>query len=171
MKGTLLQRMDQGIRQFVPVGLTLLLILLDAMPARLPGYAPVSPLLPIISVYYWSFCRPDLLPPAVAFALGLVNDVIMGSPLGVSSLVYLLVQGMTLSQRRLLSGRPFMVGWLGFLVIGSGAIALQWSMISMIFGHFLDLRAVLFEVLMTVSFYPLVSWLFARAQLALLKSS
>jgi hypothetical protein len=33
----------------------------------------------------------------------------------------------------------------------------------------LGVRTVLFELAMTVSFYPLLSWLFARTQLTLLR--
>ena len=169
MKGSLLQRMDQWVRQLLPFGLTLALVLVNAVPTRLPGFAPVVPLLPLIGVYYWAIYRPELLPPSVAFALGLVNDVISGTPLGVSSLVYLLTQGMTASQRRFFHSKPFLIAWWGFSLVGMGAFSLQWALVSLIVGRMLEVRAVMFEFLMTVSFYPLLGWLFARTQLALLR--
>ena len=169
MKGSFWQRMDLWIRQILPAASTLLLILLDVMPTRLPGFAPVAPLLPLISVYYWAVYRPELLPPPVAFGLGLLNDVICGTPLGVSPVVYLMLLGMTSSQRRIFSGRSFLVAWWGFILLGTAGMALQWLLVSMVFGQFLEFRTVLFELLMTLSFYPLVSWLFARTQLALMK--
>ena len=73
----------------MPSASILALMLVNALPTRLPGFAPVVPLLPLIGVYYWSIYRPDLMPPALAFGLGILNDVIAGIPLGVSSLVYL----------------------------------------------------------------------------------
>lgn len=168
MKGSPLQRMDQWVRHLLPFGLTLLLVLVNALPTRLPGFAAVAPLLPLIGVYYWAIYRPDLLPPWVAFALGLINDIIAGTPLGVSSLVYLLVQGMTSSQRRFFHGKPFLIAWWGFGLVGAGALSLQWALVSMIVGHMLDPQAVVFEFLMSLSFYPLLSWFFARTQLSLL---
>ncbi|MTJ82911.1 MAG: rod shape-determining protein MreD [Telmatospirillum sp.] len=171
MKGSLLQRLDHGIRHLVPPGLTLLLILLDAVPLHLPEFALVVPLLPLIGVYYWSIYRPDLMSPVVAFGLGIVNDVIAGTPLGVSALVYLLAQGMTASQRRFFHGKPFRIAWWGFALVGSGAFLLQWALVSLLIGHRLELHAVLFEFLMTMFSYPLLSWIFARAQLALLRSA
>jgi len=169
VKGSLLQRMDLWVRHLLPFGLTLLLVLLQAMPTRLPGFAAVAPMLPLIGVYYWSIHRPDLLPAPVAFVLALVNDIIAGTPLGVTPLVYLMVLGMTGSQRRFFLGKPFLVAWWGFALVASAAMAVEWALVSMIFGHMLEPHAVLFELIMTVSFYPLLSWFFARTQLALLR--
>ena len=170
MKGSLLQQIDLAVRQLLPVGMVLVLILVNALPTRVPGFAAVVPLLPLIGVYYWSIYRPDLMPPALAFCLGLLNDVISGIPLGVSSLLYLLVQGMTASQRRFFHGKPFRIAWWGFGLVSGGAFILQWLLASLLLGRTLELRAVGFEFLMTLSFYPLLSWLFARTQLALLRN-
>jgi len=171
VKGSLLQRVDQGVRHLMPMVLTLLLVFLDAVPVHLPAFALVVPLLPLVGIYYWSIYRPDLMPPAMAFGLGIVNDVIAGTPLGVSSLIYLLAQGMTASQRRFFHGKPFRVAWWGFGLVGSGAFLLQWVLVSALNGHRLGFHPVLFEFLMTMCIYPVLSWLFARAQLALLRSA
>ena len=45
--------------------------------------------LQLIIVYYWTLKRPDLLGSGNIFFAGVVNDVIMGLPLGTSSLTYL----------------------------------------------------------------------------------
>ena len=169
MKGSLLQRMDLWVRHLLPFGLTLLLVLFQAMPMRLPGFAAVAPMLPLIGIYYWAIYRPDLLPPSVAFLLGVINDIIAGMPLGVTPLVYLLVQGMTASQRRFFLGKPFLVAWWGFGLVVTASLCLEWALASMIFGSMLEPNAVMFELIMTFSFYPLLSWFFARTQLALLR--
>lgn len=169
MKGSALQRLDQRLRHLLPLALTLFLVLLDATPTRLPGFAAVSPMLPLIGVYYWAVFRPDLVGPAAAFALGIVHDIVAGTPLGVTPLIYLLVQGLTASQRRFFLGKHFMLVWWGFAMIAGGAVTLQWGLVSLIFGKLVAPSAVGFELLMTVCFYPLISWLFARVQLALLQ--
>lgn len=169
MKGSLLQRIDQWMRHLLPFGLTLFLVLVDAMPTHLPAFTAVAPQLPLIGVYYWAIYRPELLPPSVAFALGLVNDIIAGGPIGVSSLVYLLAQGMTTSQRKFFYGKSFLVAWWAFALIAAAAMALQWGLVSAIFGRTLEPKAVAVEFLMTASFYPLLGWLFSRVQLALVR--
>lgn len=171
MKANPFQRLDQALRHLLPFCLTLLLVLIDAMPTRLPGFAMVAPLLPLIGVYYWSIHRPELLPPSSAFLLGLVNDIIGGTPLGVTALVFLVLQGLASSQRRFFLGKPFLVAWWGFTLVAIGSVTAQWVLVSLLFGRSVDFLAVLFELLMTLFCYPLFSWLFSRTQLALLRSA
>ena len=168
MKETL-QRVDHGVRHLLPFILTLMLLLLQATPTRLPGFSSVAPMLPLIGIYYWSIHRPDLLPGAAAFLLGFVNDIIVGTPLGVNSLVYLLVQGITSSQRRFFLGKPFFVTWWGLGLTALVAIGLEWILVSMLNGVLLKPTAVLVELVMTVAVYPLLSWLLARVQHSLLR--
>src|SRR5271156_6410564 len=99
MKGSPLQRLDQRIRHALPFIATLLSILIAATPSRLPGFASIAPQLPLIGIYYWAIYRPDLLRPWAAFTLGAIADMIGGTPLGVSSLIFLTVQGVVGSQR------------------------------------------------------------------------
>ena len=47
--------------------------------------------LQIIIIYFWIIKRPYLMGPGHIFLAGLINDVIMSFPLGVSSLSYLVV--------------------------------------------------------------------------------
>ena len=47
--------------------------------------------LQIIIIYFWIIKRPGLMGPGHIFFAGLINDVIMGFPLGISSLAYLTV--------------------------------------------------------------------------------
>jgi len=160
--------MDHGVRNLLPVGMTLLLVLLSALPTHLPGFAGIFPMLALIGVYYWAIYRPDLLPASMAFCIGLAQDMVMGTPLGVASLVYLLVQSMTASQRKFFLGKPFLVAWSCFALMALAAVLLTWLLCSMLFDHLLPLGPVLFETLMTIAVYPLLSWLFGRTHSALL---
>ena len=47
--------------------------------------------LPIIIIYFWILKKPALLGTVHIFVAGLINDVVMSFPLGVSSLSYLVV--------------------------------------------------------------------------------
>ena len=47
--------------------------------------------LPIIIIYFWILKRPSILGTGHIFTAGLVNDVVMGTTLGISSLSYLVV--------------------------------------------------------------------------------
>ena len=47
--------------------------------------------LQIIIIYFWIIKRPSLMGTGHIFVAGLINDVVMGFPLGISSLSYLIV--------------------------------------------------------------------------------
>ena len=47
--------------------------------------------LPIIIIYFWILKRPSTIGTGHIFVAGIINDVIMGFPLGISSLSYLVV--------------------------------------------------------------------------------
>ena len=47
--------------------------------------------LQIIIIYFWMIKRPTLMGTGHIFVTGLINDVVMGFPLGISSLSYLVV--------------------------------------------------------------------------------
>ena len=47
--------------------------------------------LQIIIIYFWIIKRPYLMGTGHIFLVGLINDVVMGFPLGISSLSYLVV--------------------------------------------------------------------------------
>ncbi len=45
----------------------------------------------LIIIYFWSLKRPEVLGNGHVFFAGIINDVVMGTPLGLSSLSYLIV--------------------------------------------------------------------------------
>ena len=47
--------------------------------------------LQIIIIYFWILKRPGLMGTGHIFLVGLINDVVMGFPLGISSLSYLVI--------------------------------------------------------------------------------
>ena len=47
--------------------------------------------LQIIIIYFWIIKRPSLMGPGHIFLAGMINDVVMGFPLGISSLSYLII--------------------------------------------------------------------------------
>ena len=100
MKAGIWPQLEQAARNCTPVLLTLGLVVLNVVPVPVPGYLPVTPMLTLISVFYWSIYRPDLFPLAATFGVGIVQDILCGTPVGMSALVLLLVQGFVVNQRR-----------------------------------------------------------------------
>ncbi len=162
-------RMDIWVRHLVPFGMTMGLVLLSVMPVGLPGYARIAPMLPVMAVYYWAIYRPDLLPAWAAFAIGLLADILAGTPLGVNALVLLLVQSVTASQRRFFLAKSFLVAWWAFAILAAGAVGLSWLLVSLLDGRLIGLGSVAVEYVVMVGLFPVLTRLLAQMQLAFLK--
>ena len=169
MKPSVWVQMDTWVRHLVPFGVTMLLLLLTAIPTHVPGLAAVAPMLPLMGVYYWAIYRPDLLPAWLAFVIGLLYDIIAGTPLGVNALVLLSVQGVAASQRRFFLGKSFMVAWWAFGLLAAGASGASWLLVSILYGRAFDAGPLIIQYLMTMGLFPVLTWTLARTQMAVLK--
>ena len=169
MKTSIWVRMDTWVRHLIPFGITLVLLLMTAIPTHLPGFAGIAPMLPLMGVYYWAIYRPDLLPAWLAFVIGLLYDIVGGTPLGVNALVMLLVQGTAAGQRKFFLGKSFAVTWWAFGLLTAGAVGLAWLLVSFLLGRTVEPTPVIFEYLMTLCFFPVLTWMLARTQMAFLK--
>jgi rod shape-determining protein MreD len=171
MTGNALQRLDRGFRRLVPFCLCLTLSLIAATPTRLPGFDMIMPALPLIGIFYWSIFRPDLIGWGSAFGLGLLNDLIAGAPLGISSLLFLLVREITVSRRRFFLSRPFSIAWWGFAIAAIGASLAQWVLVSLLAHNRIEGFGLIFETVLTILLYPPLCWLFARSQRSMLANA
>ena len=154
--------MDAAARNLFPLGLALAALLLGATPLYLPGYGMVAPNLALMVVFYWAIYRPDLFPAAVAFAIGLVQDALMGTPMGLNALVLLAVHGVVTTQRRFFQGKAFAVIWWAFGFVSLGAGFLGWLVMVAFSAALIDPLPGIFAVLLTIALYPLMTWLLAR---------
>lgn len=164
MRPTFWQRVDSFARHLVPFGLTVLFILLSMLPSHVPGMVRIGPMLPLAAVYYWSVHRPDLMGAGMVFAIGLLDDLLNGAPLGTGALTLLLLHGIVSAQIRFISGRSFGVTWLVFMVLGAIAVFLKWLAVSLVHGALVAGLDVFYSYLMTVALYPPTAWLLSRAQ-------
>jgi rod shape-determining protein MreD len=163
-------RVDTGLRTVVPVVLTLILTLLSTLRLGIPGLGPVMPLLPAIAVFYWAIYRPDLMPLTATFAIGLVHDSLTGAPLGMTSLVLLVLQGLSGSQRKFFHAKGPFVSWFGFTLLAATAAICAWVVASAYYLIPMDPLPVAVQFAFTVAAYPLVAWPFGVIQRELLSS-
>lgn len=170
MRPSLLRRLDTLARQLVPFALTVGLALCNVVPLRIPGLEAISPWLALISVFYWSLYRPDLMPALAAFTVGILDDTFSGTTIGVSAAVFVLAHAAVNAQRRFFLGKPFAIVWLGFALIAFGAFALSWLLTSMFVGTMIDVPAVIARSMITIGCFPAIAWLLLRCHMALLRS-
>lgn len=164
MKGAFWQRLDHWARRIVPAGFSLAFVLIAVLPVPVPGYSSIVPMLALASVFFWAVHHPRLLPPVVVFAVGLAQDTLSGAPMGSGAVVLLAVYWVTISQRRFFHNRPFIQVWVGFMVVAFAAAALGWLLTVITVGAFAPSRAAVFQYLLTIAVYPLVTWLLHGVQ-------
>ncbi len=169
MKPSFWHRVDKFARDLTPFALTFVLLVVGAIPFHIPGFAQVAPLLPMIGIYFWAVYRPDLMPSAAVFLIGILHDFLSGLPVGISALIFLMVQGAALAQRSFFFGKSFVIVWIGFVFVAAGALAGEWILLSIIAGEFIHARTALYQFGLTVAIFPVLSWMFTRWQQAFLQ--
>lgn len=148
-------------RQGVPALFTLLIMLLHGVPLFLDG--PLWPNWGLLSVYYWSVHRPDLMPPWLAFFLGVAADALIGAPIGLNASLFLVSSAALVTQYHVFASRPFVFDWVVVMPVvllfqGSCWGVLQLMQRPLPFGAFL------LQGVATILAYPAVCWLAAVAQ-------
>lgn len=117
--------MRDWLHAVVPSGLTILLLLMlhGAVPSLEPS--TVLPNVAAIMVLFWGWYRPALLPSFVVFLLGLLQDVLSGTPLGLHALTLLLMQFFVLSRLTRVAETPFLLQWFTACLVLGGELILR----------------------------------------------
>lgn len=164
MKQTGWQRLDLWARQLGPLLTAIFLIIVGTLPIRLPYLGAITPDFAIMVVFYWAVHRPASIPAPAVFLLGLVSDMLGGTPFGIGVFVLLVAFWVTRSQRRLFIGRPFWVVWWGFSMVSAGAVLVTWFIVCLLAVQIVDPTPALFSYLLGLGLYPAVSQLFTGTQ-------
>ena len=162
MTPTVAERMDDWGRRIAPIASVLVLLFLGLVPFGVPDLPLIAPAGTQIAVFYWAVYRPDLMPPLAAFGLGFAQDALAGTPLGVASLAFLIIQGVAVNQRKAFIGKPFLLVWLGLAVAALAAALVSWALSSVILGGFIPLERPFFQALATVALFPCFAWVLVR---------
>jgi len=169
MKPTVWHRMDTMSRQLTPFLLTIMLVLLSAIPFQVPGLARIMPLFSLMAIFHWGVNRSELLPVYAVFCIGIFQDALSGVPMGVHTVVFVMAYSVVLAQHRFFLGKSFYVIWLGYALVAAGSFLLIWMLVSAFSAAAVDSRAVVSQYLLSVGCYPVVAHLFSRWQRAVLQ--
>lgn len=137
----------------IPVLCGLLGVGLSAMPVSLTGGAVPPPLLGFMPVYFWGLFRPDLMPPAAVFVIGLAQDLLSGAPPGFWTASFIASYAFVDRQRDSLGGLAGIGAILGFalaaLICGMAAYVIAW----IYYWHVPPLTPLLLQVAVTMVCY------------------
>ena len=165
-----LRRVEVGLRGTVPLMVTLTLVVLCAVPYGIPGLDTVMPLFPLLSVYFWSVHRPNLTPVLGHFVIGLFQDVLIGTPLGLSAAMFVGIHAAVHYQRRFFHGKTFLVLWSSFALLMTIIVLLSYVVVAIYNMSFVPIFPVLLQLSLTIAFYPLLTRIFQWTLRALLRT-
>ena len=124
---------------------------------------------PFILIFYWSLKRSESLGFGLIFVSGLINDVVVGLPIGISSFNYLLICGFA-GYLRNITLRPSLVkDWFFFLFTILVVNSLSYSLLILFFSLDLNYQVLFANIFMTFLFYIFFAYLFMIYQKLVLK--
>ena len=115
---------------------------------------------PFILIFYWSLKKSEVLGYGYVFIAGLINDVVVGFPLGVSSLCYLLICGFASYLRNITLRPNLLKDWLFFLFTILVINSLMYSLLVLFFSFELDYFNLLSNLFFTFLLYVLFGYFF-----------
>ena len=113
-----------------------------------------------ILIFFWTLRNPDHLGYLSIFLAGIINDVVIGIPIGISSFCYLLICSITSYIRQITLSPKFMNDWLSFIVTVLLINSIQVIILDLIFLYQVDYLSYLINSGFTFLFYPLFFVLF-----------
>ena len=113
----------------------------------------------LIIVYFWSLKRPEVIGNGNIFFAGLINDTVMGTPLGLSSLSYLVVSLVATYVKNMTVNTSITTDWFTFFIaicFSNLTILLFLNSFSILSVSFIEIS---YNTFFSLIFYPFF-WLF-----------
>lgn len=115
---------------------------------------------PFILIYYWSLKKPSSIGHGLIFITGLFNDAVVGLPIGISALAYLLICGFSAYLRNITLRPSLSKDWFffGFTILVVNSVI--YVIVSLFFNVQILYESVLVNILFTFLFYAIFSNVF-----------
>lgn len=150
------EKCDYCLRLFAVYAVLVILFLLNIISFTTPLSLAIEIPFVLMFLYYWAVYRPNIMPPLLVFGLGLLFDLLSGLPLGVSAFIFLLQNLIVSDQRIFLAGQTFIVIWIGFTVVASLSLLVQWFLVGVMHMQLMPIIPVLLMILSGVIVFPFI---------------
>ena len=106
-------------------------------------------------IFFWTLRNPDKLGYFSIFIAGIINDVVIGIPIGISSLSYLILCSVTAYVRNITLSPNFIKDWISLLFTILLINSIQVIILDLIFLIKVDYMNYLINTGFTFIFYPI----------------
>ncbi len=113
-----------------------------------------------ILIFYWTLKNPNYLSYGSIFIAGLINDVVVGMPIGISSFCYLLICAATAYLRNITITPNFINDWIALLITILFVNSIQVITLNIIFLLDVNYLNYFINSGFTFIFYPIILLLF-----------
>ena len=122
--------------------------------------------LPIIIIYFWILKRPSVMGTGHIFVAGLLNDVVMGFPLGISSLSYLVVCFFSNYVRNKSVNTTIASDWFTFFIALLFANLLFFSLLNNFSDIMISFTKIGYNTFFTLFLFPIMWLIFTFYQIS-----
>ena len=157
---SIFSRFISWIGRRLPLLIGLIACIAAIIPMRLPGDLEMTPLYPLMVVFFWGTHRGDLMAPAPIFCIGLFYDLLSGAPPGLWAMVFLGAHALAVTLRDTF-GRVLFSAWALFAVTCFAAVLLAWMLASLYDWTLVNPLPFAVQMLVTVGLYPFFGFAFA----------
>lgn len=157
---SIFSRFIRWIGRRLPLLIGLIACVAAIIPMRLPGDLEMTPLYPLMVVFFWGTHRGDLMAPAPIFLIGLAYDLLTGAPPGLWALVFLACHALALLLRDTF-GRVLFSAWALFAVTCLAAVTFAWLLASAYDWEIVNPLPFAVQGLVTIGLYPFFGFAFA----------
>ena len=120
--------------------------------------------LPIIIIYFWILKRPSIMGTGHIFVAGLINDVVMGFPLGISSLSYLVICFFSNYVRNKSVNTTIASDWITFFIALIFANLLFFSLLNIFSDMIISYSKIGYNTFFTLFLFPIFWLIFSLYQ-------
>jgi rod shape-determining protein MreD len=148
-------------RAAVPALSVLVLLWLMTAPLLLP--VPVFPQLGLLAIFVWATFQPGLMPPWLAFLLGIVADLMFSQPIGVNATLFAVTAAFVqvFEARYGHHGHGFDWGLASLVVAVASLLGAQLMALA---ARPVPLAPLGWQIATSIIVYPMVVWLCAAIQ-------
>ena len=114
-----------------------------------------------ILIFYWVLKSPDILGYGFIFIAGIINDVVIGLPIGVSSITYLILAGFAAYVRHLTVQPSLIYDWIIFVPSIAVTNSVYFYILRIFFNTDINYIALALNTGITILFYPVIGILFS----------
>ena len=149
----------RAIIKNIPI-ILLLISVLNEFDFNYLGLSYFSFDFPFILIFYWSLIKNEILGYGYIFIAGMINDAVVGLPMGISSLNYLFVCVFAAYLRNITLRPSLIKDWIFFLFTTIFIKSLMHLLLVLFFSFELDYNILMINLFFTFLMYYFLSHIF-----------